>query len=121
MKNLVPSHIAIIMDGNGRWAKNQGFKTRIRGHEVGVDALRNAAKYASKIGIKFLTVYAFSQENWRRPKTEVDALMSILVSSLNNEVQTLQSVYGSEFWFDLCSQVTGFENIFSFDGGYDSI
>ena len=90
MKNLVPSHIAIIMDGNGRWAKNQGFKTRIRGHEVGVDALRNAAKYASKIGVKFLTVYAFSQENWRRPKTEVDALMSILVSSLNNEVQTLQ-------------------------------
>ena len=51
MKNLVPSHIAIIMDGNGRWAKNQGFKTRIRGHEVGVEALRNAAKYASKIGV----------------------------------------------------------------------
>ena len=90
MKNFIPNHVAIIMDGNGRWAKKQGFKTRIRGHEFGVDALRNASKYASKIGVKFLTVYAFSQENWSRPKTEVDALMSILVSSLNNEVQTLQ-------------------------------
>ena len=90
MKNPIPKHIAIIMDGNGRWAKVQGFKTRIRGHEIGVTALRNAATHASEIGVKYLTVYAFSEENWSRPKSEIDALMSILVRSLSNELETLQ-------------------------------
>ena len=90
MSNVVPKHIAIIMDGNGRWAKLQGFSTRIRGHEIGVTALRNSATYASEIGVKFLTVYAFSEENWGRPKSEIDALMSILVRSLNKELDTLQ-------------------------------
>ena len=90
MKNAIPKHIAIIMDGNGRWAKIQGFKTRIRGHEIGVTALRNAATHASEIGVKYLTVYAFSEENWSRPKSEIDALMSILVRSLSNELETLQ-------------------------------
>ena len=90
MNNPIPKHIAIIMDGNGRWAKIQGFKTRIRGHEIGVTALRNAATHASEIGVKYLTVYAFSEENWSRPKSEIDALMSILVRSLSNELETLQ-------------------------------
>lgn len=90
MNNPIPKHIAIIMDGNGRWAKLQGFKTRIRGHEIGVTALRNTATHASEMGIKYLTVYAFSEENWSRPKSEIDALMSILVSSLSSELETLQ-------------------------------
>ncbi len=90
MNNPIPKHIAIIMDGNGRWAKLQGFKTRIRGHEIGVTALRNTATHASEMGIKYLTVYAFSEENWSRPKSEIDALMSILVRSLISELETLQ-------------------------------
>lgn len=85
----LPTHIAIIMDGNGRWAKGQGFRTRIRGHEVGVEALRRTAQSCAELGIRFLTVYAFSEENWSRPKTEVDALMRILVSSLSKELPTL--------------------------------
>ena len=90
MNNPIPEHIAIIMDGNGRWAKLQGFKTRIRGHEIGVTALRNTATHASEMGIKYLTVFAFSEENWSRPKSEIDALMSILVRSLSSELETLQ-------------------------------
>lgn len=90
MNNPIPKHIAIIMDGNGRWAKLQGFKTRIRGHEIGVTALRKTATHASEMGIKYLTVYAFSEENWSRPKSEIDALMSILVRSLSSELETLQ-------------------------------
>lgn len=90
MNSPIPKHIAIIMDGNGRWAKLQGFKTRIRGHEIGVAALRNTATHASEMGIKYLTVYAFSEENWSRPKSEIDALMSILVKSLSSELETLQ-------------------------------
>ena len=85
----LPTHIAIIMDGNGRWAKGQGFRTRVRGHEVGVEALRRTAQSCAELGIRFLTVYAFSEENWSRPKTEVDALMRILVSSLSKEMPTL--------------------------------
>jgi len=90
MNSPIPKHIAIIMDGNGRWAKLQGFKTRIRGHEIGVTALRNTATHASEMGIKYLTVYAFSEENWSRPKSEIDALMSILIRSLSSELETLQ-------------------------------
>jgi len=85
----LPKHIAIIMDGNGRWAKQQGFRTRIRGHEVGVEALRRTTEACGELGIPYLTVYAFSEENWSRPKAEVNALMRILVSSLKKELPTL--------------------------------
>jgi undecaprenyl diphosphate synthase len=85
----LPKHIAIIMDGNGRWAKQQGFRTRIRGHEVGVEALRRTTQACGELGIPYLTVYAFSEENWARPKAEVNALMKILVSSLKKELPTL--------------------------------
>lgn len=84
----LPTHIAIIMDGNGRWAKNKGF-LRALGHENGVDALRKIATASARLGIKFLTVYAFSSENWNRPKAEVNALMALLVSSLKKELKTL--------------------------------
>lgn len=84
-----PQHVAIIMDGNGRWAKKKGYLRSI-GHENGVDALRNIATASAEANIKFLTVYAFSSENWNRPKAEVKALMGILVSSLKKELKTLQ-------------------------------
>ena len=86
----IPQHVAIIMDGNGRWAKKQGFATRVRGHEIGVEALRRAATGAAELGIRYLTVYAFSEENWQRPKAEVDALMNILMTSLSKELPLLQ-------------------------------
>ncbi len=86
----IPQHVAIIMDGNGRWAKKQGFTTRVRGHEIGVEALRRAATGAAELGIRYLTVYAFSEENWQRPKAEVDALMNILMTSLSKELPVLQ-------------------------------
>ena len=73
-----PVHIAIIMDGNGRWAENQGF-SRIVGHEKGVDSVKKIIRYADKIGIKYLTLFTFSEENWDRPKMEVLALMKLLV------------------------------------------
>ena len=87
-KNKIHQHLAIIMDGNGRWAKKKGF-LRSLGHENGVDALRRVATRSAELGVKFLTVYAFSTENWSRPKTEIDALMSILVSALKKEIGTL--------------------------------
>ena len=85
----IPQHIAVIMDGNGRWAKRQGFMTRVRGHEVGVEALKKITKAAAELGLGFLTVYAFSTENWNRPKNEVDALMNILMTALEKELPTL--------------------------------
>jgi len=85
----LPSHLAIIMDGNGRWAKQRG-KLRIFGHENGVKAVRETVESAAKIGIGYLTLYAFSTENWNRPKREVDTLMNLLVSSLKKELPTLQ-------------------------------
>lgn len=84
----LPKHIAIIMDGNGRWAKERG-KLRVFGHENGVTAVRNTAEAAAEIGIKFITLYAFSTENWNRPKKEVDALMNLLVRTINKETKTL--------------------------------
>lgn len=84
----IPTHVAIIMDGNGRWAKKKGYLRAI-GHENGVDALRKIATASAEINIKYLTVYAFSSENWKRPKKEVNALMSLLVSSLRKELKTL--------------------------------
>lgn len=86
----VPKHIAVIMDGNGRWAKKQGFLTRVRGHEVGVEALRRITTAAAELGLGYLTVYAFSTENWNRPKAEVDALMNILMTALEKELPVLQ-------------------------------
>jgi len=87
-KNKIPQHVAIIMDGNGRWAKQRG-KLRVFGHENGVTAVRNTVEAAAEIGVKNLTLYAFSTENWKRPQKEVDALMSLLVKSLNKETATL--------------------------------
>ncbi|HNX85564.1 MAG TPA: isoprenyl transferase [Bacteroidales bacterium] len=87
-KKKVPVHVAVIMDGNGRWARKQGF-IRTRGHEKGVDAVRNTVEAAAELGIRYLTLYAFSTENWNRPKYEIDALMRILVNSLHREMKTL--------------------------------
>ncbi len=87
-KQKLPKHVAIIMDGNGRWAKSKG-KLRIFGHENGVKAVRETVEAAAEIGVDYLTLYAFSTENWNRPKTEVDALMKLLVKSLNKETSTL--------------------------------
>ena len=84
----LPQHIAIIMDGNGRWAKKQG-KLRIRGHEAGAEAVRKTVESVAKLGIKHLTLYAFSTENWRRPKTEVTTLMGLLVRSLRMELERM--------------------------------
>lgn len=85
----LPQHIAIIMDGNGRWAKKQGLM-RAMGHEKGTKAVREVVEGCSEIGVKNLTLYAFSTENWNRPKMEVDTLMKLLVSSLRKEIKTLQ-------------------------------
>jgi len=84
----LPQHIAIIMDGNGRWAKEQG-KLRVFGHKNGVTAVRDTVEGAVEIGIKYLTLYAFSTENWNRPKLEVSALMELLVNTINKETKTL--------------------------------
>lgn len=84
----LPQHIAIIMDGNGRWAKNQG-KFRSFGHESGVISVKDIVEGCVEIGVKYLTVYAFSTENWNRPIDEVNALMELLISTINNEAETL--------------------------------
>ena len=88
MKGQIPQHVAIIMDGNGRWAKKRGA-LRIFGHQHGVTAVKETVDVAAEIGVKYLTLYAFSTENWNRPKEEVDALMSLLVKTINNETKTL--------------------------------
>jgi undecaprenyl diphosphate synthase len=89
-KKRLPVHVAVIMDGNGRWAKKRGF-IRTLGHEKGVEAVRNTVEAAAELGIRFLTMYAFSTENWNRPKYEIDALMRILVNSLHKEMKTLMN------------------------------
>jgi len=88
-KNNIPNHIAIIMDGNGRWAKKKG-RPRVFGHKNGVTAVKETIEAAGKFGVNYLTLYAFSTENWNRPKLEVKTLMSLLVSSLKKELKTLQ-------------------------------
>ena len=88
-KNNLPKHLAIIMDGNGRWAKKQGM-LRVFGHEKGTKSVKNTVENCAKIGIEFLTLYAFSTENWNRPKIEVDTLMKLLVSALKKELKSLQ-------------------------------
>ncbi len=86
-KNL-PQHIAVIMDGNGRWAQKKGNQ-RIFGHKNGVKAVRDTVEGAAELGIKFLTLYVFSTENWNRPKQEVNAIMSLLITTINSETDTL--------------------------------
>ncbi len=87
-RKKLPAHVAVIMDGNGRWAKKKG-KHRIFGHKNGVTSVREITEAAAELGIQYLTLYAFSTENWNRPQTEIDALMSLLVSSLSAETKTL--------------------------------
>lgn len=87
-KNKLPKHIAIIMDGNGRWARQRG-KERIFGHENGIQSVRETVEAAGELGIKNLTFYAFSTENWCRPKFEVDTLMSLLVKAIKSETPEL--------------------------------
>lgn len=88
MQNNIPKHVAIIMDGNGRWAKRRG-EDRVFGHINGVNAIRNVLKASIELGVDYLTLYAFSTENWDRPKEEVEALMNLLVKSLLEEVKEL--------------------------------
>ncbi len=88
--NKIPEHVAIIMDGNGRWAKSQG-EDRLFGHSKGVDAVRETLKTARELKVKYLTLYAFSTENWNRPKEEVEGLMNLLVMSLANEIDEMNS------------------------------
>ncbi|UQD55169.1 isoprenyl transferase [Flavobacterium sp. K5-23] len=88
-KNNLPKHLAIIMDGNGRWAKKQGL-LRAFGHERGTKSVKEIIKSSAKLGIENLTLYAFSTENWNRPKLEVDTLMKILINSLKKELPTLE-------------------------------
>ena len=83
--NRIPQHIAIIMDGNGRWALEQG-KPRSFGHQAGVDAVRRITSECTRLGVKFLTLYTFSTENWSRPMDEIASLMSLVLSSLEDEI-----------------------------------
>ncbi len=87
-KNRLPQHLAVIMDGNGRWAKKKGL-FRSMGHENGTKAVREIVEACAKLPIPYLTLYAFSTENWNRPKLEVETLMRLLVSSLKKEINTL--------------------------------
>lgn len=87
-KNRIPKHVAVIMDGNGRWAEKHG-KARVFGHESGVESVRSVVEGAGEIGVKHLTLYAFSTENWDRPKPEVEALMELLVHAIDNESELL--------------------------------
>lgn len=87
--NNIPEHVAVIMDGNGRWAMKKGL-TRILGHQKGTDAVRETVRTSRKIGIKWLTLYAFSEENWQRPKKEINALMNLLKRYLKSELEEMQ-------------------------------
>ncbi|MBR6755543.1 MAG: isoprenyl transferase [Peptococcaceae bacterium] len=89
-KNPLPEHIAIIMDGNGRWAKRQGLP-RLAGHRIGVQALKNVVMAFDELNIKYLTVYAFSTENWKRPADEIDGLMELIVEFLDKEIDYLDA------------------------------
>ncbi|HDR1103487.1 TPA: di-trans,poly-cis-decaprenylcistransferase [Pasteurella multocida] len=102
--NNIPQHVAIIMDGNGRWAQKKG-KMRIFGHKNGVKAVREAVSYARKVGIKVLTLYAFSSENWNRPKKEVNALMALFMQALDLEVKKLHK---NNIKLNILGDVTGF-------------
>lgn len=84
----LPEHIAVIMDGNGRWAKKKGA-ARVYGHKNAIQAVRETTEGCAELGVRYLTLYAFSTENWSRPKVEVDALMELLVATITNEIDTL--------------------------------
>jgi undecaprenyl diphosphate synthase len=84
----IPEHVAIIMDGNGRWAKKRGLP-RAAGHKIGIESVRDIVETCSQLGIKFLTLYTFSTENWKRPKEEVSTLMRLLLKSLKKEINEL--------------------------------
>lgn len=86
--NKLPKHVAIIMDGNGRWAKKR-FMPRLAGHKAGVETLKKIIEYSSNIGIKYLTVYAFSSENWNRPKKEIDGILKLLMITFTKELEKL--------------------------------
>ena len=86
----IPNHIAIIMDGNGRWAKEKGLP-RIAGHKEGINSVRDITKICGELGVDYLTLYTFSTENWNRPKKEVNALMSLLLSTIKKEVKELHN------------------------------
>ncbi len=88
MENRIPVHVSIIMDGNGRWARERGLE-RFKGHVEGVASVRVCAQEAVRQGVKYLSLFAFSEENWGRPQEEVDALMTLMMSSIRNEVSTL--------------------------------
>jgi undecaprenyl diphosphate synthase len=88
-RNKIPKHIAIIMDGNGRWAKERG-EDRVYGHYEGVISVREIVNACGEVGVQYLTLYAFSAENWNRPKNEVDALMELLVNTIRKEVEDLK-------------------------------
>lgn len=88
IQERLPKHIAIIMDGNGRWAQKKGNQ-RIFGHRNAISAVRDVVEASAELGIEYLTLYAFSTENWNRPRTEIDALMSLLVSTIRTELKTL--------------------------------
>ncbi|HNY43303.1 MAG: isoprenyl transferase [Bacteroidota bacterium] len=88
-KNNIPKHVAIIMDGNGRWAKARG-KDRLSGHQAGANSVKTSLEVCGELGIKFLTVYAFSTENWNRPKTEVLGLMNLLVGTIDKELDEIK-------------------------------
>jgi undecaprenyl diphosphate synthase len=88
-KDILPRHVAVIMDGNGRWAKKKGAM-RIFGHQNAIRAVRDITEGCAELGIEFLTLYAFSTENWGRPKEEIEGLMQLLVKTIHNELETLQ-------------------------------
>lgn len=88
-KNRIPSHIAIIMDGNGRWAKQRG-SLRVFGHQNAITSVRDSTESCAELGVQYLTLYAFSTENWSRPKEEVTALMELLVATIQGELETLK-------------------------------
>src|SRR6202045_104678 len=87
-RSALPAHIAIIMDGNGRWARKRGLP-RVAGHRAGINAVREAVEGSAELGIPVLTLYAFSVENWKRPRTEVTFLMQLLKEYLNKELQDI--------------------------------
>src|SRR5215470_474585 len=87
-RNALPVHIAIIMDGNGRWARKRGMP-RVAGHRAGITAVREVIEGSAELGIKVLTLYAFSVENWKRPRTEVATLMQLLKEYLNRELENI--------------------------------
>lgn len=89
-ENKIPTHIAVIMDGNGRWAARRG-EARFLGHKKGVDAVKRIVDEASSMGVRYLTLYTFSAENWKRPKEEIKALMSILITAFNSEIERLKA------------------------------